>query len=208
MQYFANSRSVLVALSAFGNVLTVTFAQSRVNQELAKEGVIPGPRFWASSWPFGSPSSGLLLHFIPSFIVIIAIPFGNAYNFILDLEGYPTAVMNSLVVVGLLWLRWKEPHAERKFKVWLPVAVFFLMGQAFLLVAPFIPPPDGKGDTPPIPYYLSSLIGVVVLLGAVLYWFIWWVALPRFGNYKLEPRNEPLKDGTNVIVYHRSKKLN
>jgi amino acid transporter len=29
--------SVFVALSAFGNVLTVTFAQSRVNQELAKE---------------------------------------------------------------------------------------------------------------------------------------------------------------------------
>ena len=69
--------SVLVALSAFGNVLTVTFAQARVNQELAKEGVIPFSRFWASGWPFGAPSAGLLLHFIPSFIVIVAIPFGE-----------------------------------------------------------------------------------------------------------------------------------
>ena len=71
--------SVFVALSALGNVLTITFAQARVNQELAKEGVIPFPRFWASTWPFRSPSAGLLLHFIPSFIVIVAIPFGDAY---------------------------------------------------------------------------------------------------------------------------------
>ncbi|KAL4988397.1 amino acid permease-domain-containing protein [Aspergillus falconensis] len=40
---------VLIAISAFGTVMTVTFAQARVNQELAKEGVIPFPTFWASS---------------------------------------------------------------------------------------------------------------------------------------------------------------
>jgi amino acid transporter len=72
--------SVLIALSAFGNVLTVTFAQARVNQELAKEGVIPFPRFWASTWPRGAPGAGLLLHWIPSFIIIIAIPFGKHSN--------------------------------------------------------------------------------------------------------------------------------
>ena len=69
--------SVLVALSALGNVLTITFAQARVNQELAKEGVIPFPKFWASAWPVGAPSAGLLLHFIPSFIIIVAIPLGR-----------------------------------------------------------------------------------------------------------------------------------
>ena len=69
---------VFVSLSALGNVLTVTFAQARVNQELAKEGVLPWSRFWASAWPKRAPSAGLLLHFIPSFIVLIAIPFGRA----------------------------------------------------------------------------------------------------------------------------------
>ena len=69
--------SVFVALSALGNVMTVTFAQARVNQELAKEGVVPFGRFWASNWPSGSPSGGLLLHFIPSFIILVAIPFGK-----------------------------------------------------------------------------------------------------------------------------------
>ncbi|KAJ5118321.1 hypothetical protein N7448_010033 [Penicillium atrosanguineum] len=88
---------VLVAISSFGTVMTVTYSQARVNQELAKEGVVPFPKFWASTWPFGSPSSGLPLHFIPSFIVIVAIPFGDAYNFILDLEGYPSSVINFLL---------------------------------------------------------------------------------------------------------------
>lgn len=92
--------SVLIAISAFGIVITVTFAHARVHQELAKEGVLPFPKFWASSWPFGSPSAGLFLHWIPSFIVIVAVPFGDAYNFILDLEGYPRSVVNFFVVVG------------------------------------------------------------------------------------------------------------
>lgn len=135
-----------MAISAFGNVLTVTFAQARVNQELAKEGVIPFPKFWASNWPFGSPSAGLLLHFIPSFIVIIAIPFGDAYDFILDLEGYPASVINFLVVVGLFYLRWTAPLVDRPFRVWWPVAFFFMAGQAFQLVAPFVRPPGGKGE--------------------------------------------------------------
>ncbi|KAL6872171.1 amino acid/polyamine transporter I [Trichoderma novae-zelandiae] len=194
--------SVLVALSAYGNVLTVTFAQSRVNQELAKEGVIPFPRFWASSWPFGSPSAGLILHFIPSFIVIVAIPFGDAYNFILDVEGYPGAVMNFLVVAGLFYLRWTEPKAPRPFKVWLPIAAFFMIGQAFQLVAPFLKPPGGKGDTS-LPYWLYAIVGISILAASVVYWAVWWVAAPKLGGYKLDPRNEPLTDGTNVIVYHR-----
>lgn len=198
--------SVLVALSAFGNVLTVTFAQARVNQELAKEGVIPFPRFWASGWPFGSPSTGLILHFIPSFIVIVAIPFGNAYNFILDLEGYPGAVINFLVVAGLFYLRYSSPKATRPFKVWWPVAAFYMVGQAFQLVAPFLRPPGGKGDTPPLPYWLYCVVGIGILVASVVYWFVYWVAAPKIGGYTLEPHNEPLRDGTNVVVYHRVSK--
>lgn len=196
--------SALVAISAFGNVLTITFAQSRVNQELAKEGVIPFPKFWASSWPFGSPSAGLLLHFIPSFIVIIAIPFGDAYSFIIDLEGYPSSVIYFFVVAGLFYLRWTAPHIHRPFKVWWPVAFFFMLGQAFQLVAPFIRPPGGKGDTS-LPYWLSSVVGIVILIGGVIYWAAWQVVLPSIGNYQLVPEHETLADGTTVVTYKKTK---
>jgi len=187
--------------------MTITFAQARVNQELAKEGVIPFPKFWASSWPFGSPSAGLLLHFIPSFIVIVAIPFGDAYNFILDLEGYPSSVINFFVVVGFFYLRFGEPgkHWQRPFKVWIPVAIFFLVAQAFLIVAPYLRPPGGKGDTS-LPYWLYAVVGVAVLGFAVLYWaVVFWIA-PMIGKYRLTPVHEVLQDGTRVVVYKRTKK--
>jgi amino acid transporter len=194
-----------VALSALGNVLSITFAQSRVNQELAKEGVIPFARFWASTWPAKSPSAGLLLHFIPSFIVIVAIPFGDAYSFILDLEGYPGAVINFFVVVGLLWFRYEAPNIPRPFKAWIIFPLFFLVGQAFLLVAPFLRPPGGIGDTPPLPYWLYAVVGIAVLLAGVFYWFIWRIVLPKIGGYSLVQEKTVLKDGTVVTIIAHQK---
>ncbi|KAI1413048.1 high affinity methionine permease [Hypoxylon sp. FL1857] len=196
--------SVFVALSALGNVLTITFAQSRVNQELAKEGVIPFPRFWASGWPVGSPSAGLLLHFIPSFIVIVAIPFGDAFNFIVDVEGYPSSVISMFVVVGLFILRWEAPNANRPFKVWWPVAGVFAAGQAFLLIAPFLYPPGGKGDTS-LPYWLYPIVGIAVLVAGVVYWAFWWKVLPKIGRYSFQERKVELKDGTIVTTFDRIK---
>lgn len=197
--------SVFVALSALGNVLTVTFAQSRVNQELAKEGVLPFGKFWASSWPVGSPSAGLLLHFIPSFIVIIAIPAGDAYDFILDVEGYPGAIINAFVVIGLFILRWRAPHLHRPFKVWLPVAFFFLVGQCFLMVAPFVRPPGGVGDTS-LPYWLYPIVGICVLIGGVVYWAIWRVALPKVGGFSWVETKDVLADGTVVTRFVKGEK--
>nr|AOR51851.1 amino acid transporter [Phaffia rhodozyma] len=197
--------SVFVALSALGNVITVTFAQSRVNQELAKEGILPWSKALASNWPFGSPFAGLIVHLIPSVIVILAPPPGIAYNFILDIEGYPGQIINLLVVVGLFYLRWKYPNINRPFKVWLPVAVFFMAAACFLLVAPFLRPPGGIGDTPPLPYWLYPIIGIAVFAMGIVWWFVWRVLLPRLGNYKLVSRVDTLSDGTRVTQFDKVK---
>lgn len=185
--------------------MTVTFAQARVNQELAKEGVVPFSKFWASAWPFGSPSAGLLLHFIPSFIIIVAIPFGDAYSFILDVEGYPGSVINLFVVCGFFYLRYAAPDIPRPYRCWWPVAVFYLAAQCFLLVAPFLRPPGGKGDTS-LPYWLYPVVGIAILMGGVVWWFFWRKFLPWVGRYDLEPDHDKLTDGTVVVVYRKVKK--
>ncbi|KAL4261032.1 Cellular Amino Acid Transporter [Pleurotus pulmonarius] len=206
--------SVFVALRrvppaiALGNVITVTFAASRINQELAKAGVpLPfGNRFWASNWPTGkSPLPGLVIHLIPSIIVIIAPPPQVAYPFILDVEGYPQQIINVFIVGGLFWLRYKKPNAVRPFKVWWPIAVFFLAAALFLMIAPFLPPANGVGDTPPIPYYVYCLVGIGIMLLGVVYWAVWRVVLPRVFGYNLVPRKEALDDGTVVTLFSRQK---
>ncbi|KAG2062420.1 hypothetical protein BDR04DRAFT_1123950, partial [Suillus decipiens] len=180
-----------------------TFAASRVNQELAKEGIpLPfGNKFWASNWPTGqSPLPGLIIHLIPSIIVIIAPPPNIAYPFILDVEGYPQQIINFFIVIGLFYLRWKKPNAVRPFKVWWPLAVFFLAAAVFLLVAPFLRPPGGIGSTPPLPYYLYCLVGIAIMLVGVLYWAVWRIILPKVFGYEFVPRKDTLDDGTVVTV--------
>lgn len=75
--------SVFVALSAFGNVLSVIFSQGRLVQELGREGVLPFSRFWASNRPFNAPLPGLFEHWLVTVITIVAPPAGDAYNFVL-----------------------------------------------------------------------------------------------------------------------------
>ena len=75
---------------------------SRLNQELAKEGIpLPfGNKFWASNWPTSkAPLPGLIMHLVPSVIVIIAPPPEVVYPFILNVEGYPSQIMHVLVII-------------------------------------------------------------------------------------------------------------
>ncbi|KAH9038786.1 amino acid transporter [Lactarius pseudohatsudake] len=179
------------------------YSAGRVNQELAKEGIpLPfGNRFWASNWPTqNAPFPGLLIHLVVTVIITIAPPQKVAYPFILDVSGYPFQIINLFVILGLFYFRWKRPHTPRPFKVWLTLAFFFLVATAFLLVAPFIRPPGGIGDSPPLPYYLYSLIGILVPIVGVLYWAVWKLVLPYLFRFRLVPRKEVLKDGTVVTL--------
>ena len=129
---------------------------------------------------------------------------GDAYNFILDVEGYPSSFIYFLVGVGLLVLRWRAPNLKRPFKVWFPVVIFFLIGQGFLLVAPFLRPPGGIGDTS-LPYWLYPVVGILVLALGVLYWFVWRTLLPAIGGFKYVEQKAKLKDDTTVTVFKREK---
>lgn len=119
-----------------------------------------------------------------------------AYNFTLDVEGYPGAVVNLFVVVGLFILRWKSPNVPRPFKTWIIVPTFFLAGQVFLVIAPFLRPPGGVGDTPPIPYWVYPIVGIAILIGGVLYWTIWRVVLPKVGGFQWVRKTDTLSHGT------------
>ncbi|OAQ97869.1 hypothetical protein LLEC1_05963 [Akanthomyces lecanii] len=179
--------SVFVALSAFGNVLSVIFSQGRLVQELGREGVLPFSRFWASNRPFNAPLAGLFEHWAITAITMLAPPSGDAYNFVLNLISYPLAIINTFVGAGLVYL---YRNRERRgwyppFKATLPVAAFFCLSNVYLVVAPFVPPSEGQNVYENLPYWIHCVVGFGVLGAGGVYWLIWTKILPKIGRYEL-----------------------
>jgi amino acid transporter len=88
----------------------------------------------------------LIVHYIPSFLVIAIPPRGDVYNFILDVEGYPGQFMAFATALGLLWLRRKRSDLKRPFKAWLPAVWLRIVICLALIAAPFFAPKDGRAD--------------------------------------------------------------
>ncbi|RDL33820.1 putative MUP1-High affinity methionine permease [Venustampulla echinocandica] len=202
--------SVFVALSAFGNVLSVIFAQGRLVQEIGREGIIPWSRLWASNKPLNAPFMGLFEHWVVSVVIMLAPPPGDAYNFILNVISYPLAVVNVFVAAGLvhLYLHPYSPHRNPTdwsppFRATLPVVVFFLLSNIYLVVAPFVPPTDGQNVYEALPYYLHCVVGIGILAGGAIYWLVWAVLLPKIGGYRLIREHTVMEDGWTRNIFSR-----
>ncbi|KAL4996894.1 amino acid/polyamine transporter I [Aspergillus recurvatus] len=197
--------SVFVALSAFGNVLSVIFSQGRIVQELGREGVLPFSKFWASNKPFKSPAAGLFEHWIVSVIIMLAPPPGDAYNFLVNLISYPLAIVNVFVSAGLVYIYLTK---EKNFPNWapgiratLPVTIFFCLSNIYLVVAPYIPPSAGQSVYEELPYYLHCVVALGIFALGAIYYLVWAVAMPRLGGYVLVKETVVDADGWSRSVF-------
>lgn len=77
----AKGLNILVILSAFGNLVTVLIGQSRLIREIGRQGVLPYPKFWVTTKPFGTPIGPYLLKWVMTVLMIVAPPAGDAFNF-------------------------------------------------------------------------------------------------------------------------------
>lgn len=200
----ARALPAFVAISNMGNVLAVSFAHARVNQELAKEGILPFSRFFASNKPFNAPAASLFLHWIVTVIVLVAPPAGEAYEFIVDLYTYPGAWINTFVAAGLMYLHFnrKKEQWDSPWHSWFPVNLVYMLSNIFLAVVPFIPPNE---ESTSYPYYVFPVVGVGVLLLGALYWAVWTKLLPRLGGYKVVSERRVLENGGEVVRYRKVK---
>lgn len=209
----AKALSVFVALSAVANVFAVLFAQGRLNQALGRDNIIPFAKMFASNRPFNTPLAGLSWHAIVTLILMLAPPQGDAYQLVLSLAQYPLNVVNTAVGLGLCltyvpvssrfrvpWLREWRPT----FRATLPIAIFFTLVSAFLVVVPWIPPPSEEEATfKDIWYGMAPSIALGFFGAGALYWFCWYLLMPALGKYKLVERQSSLKDGTPITVFDR-----
>lgn len=183
---------LFVIISAAGNIAATSFAQARVNEELAKDGLLPWSDFWTPRTTITSgspdsqvktmglpavsntPSRGLLLHWVVSVVVIVVPPPGKIYNFLIDIGGYPVSVISVAVSLGLLYLhmspseRWSSPFPANRIAI-----VVFATFNCLLLIFPWIPPMDGKGEDSGYAYYAYPATALSILGSGALYW-CWW----------------------------------
>ncbi|KZT02802.1 amino acid transporter [Laetiporus sulphureus 93-53] len=195
--------SVFVALSAFGNVLSVIFSQGRLVQELGREGILPFSRLWASNKPFNAPAAGLFEHWVVSIIIMLAPPPGDAYNFLVNLITYPLSIVNTFVSAGLIWIYFNKKKLDWNppIKAGLPVTVFFMLSNVYLIVAPYVPPSDGESVYNDLPYYLHCVVALGIFAVGAIYWIFWAKILPKIGHYRLEQETIIADDGWSRTVF-------
>ncbi|KAG9229484.1 LAT family L-amino acid transporter [Amylocarpus encephaloides] len=177
----------LIALSAFGNIITVLLGQSRLIRECGRQGVLPWPRFWASTEPFGTPTGPYFLKWALTILMILAPPAGDAFNFVVDLRTYPQAFFDTAMAVGLFFVRYRRkklgaPPSE--FRAYDIVIAFSIFSNVYLLIMPWYPPVTGRnGGDVSFWYATYVVVGIAILVLCGLYYCVWVYCLPRLGNY-------------------------
>ncbi|BAE59596.1 amino acid/polyamine transporter I [Aspergillus flavus] len=202
-QHMQRFTAILAALSSLGNIMTASFSMSRVIRSFAQEGLLPFSRFFASRSRSGSPAGAFALVFFSSCVMIIAVPFGEAYNFVLDVGQWAVALIQFFVVCGLFIIRKRVTYPPRAFKVWTSVACLFLATQVFLIVSPFVAPVTGRTS---IPVWLTPLTGTLLFCLGGMYWYIWWILLPRLGQFSWEKSALIGPDGEHAVAWRRVSK--
>ncbi|CAK7237798.1 hypothetical protein SEUCBS140593_010132 [Sporothrix eucalyptigena] len=187
---------VFVIISAAGNIAATSFAQARVNEELAKDGLLPFATFWTTPTSTESldgdnaasrsgravkqklrvstPSRGLLLHWLVSVIVIVVPPPGKIYNFLVDIGGYPVSIISVAISAGLFYLqstpseRWVSPWPAPRLAI-----IVFATSNCLLLIMPWIPPASGRGENERFASYAYPTTALAVIGSGALFW-LWW----------------------------------
>ncbi|KAJ6576031.1 APC amino acid permease [Mycena vulgaris] len=196
--------SACIALSSLGNILSVLFTQSRVIQELGREGILPLSGFFATNKPFGAPLAGLTVLYIISVAMVIAPPPGDAYLFLLSMSSYSLTLINTLVSLGLLLLHspayrswgWAPPFRAPR-----AVVALFFASNVFLALIPLIPPAPGSRTFEHIPYYMHVVVTLAVSQLGVAYWYVWSVWLPKRNGYALKREWTLQDDGVSRFVF-------
>ncbi|THW04454.1 amino acid transporter [Aureobasidium pullulans] len=198
--------NLLIALSAFGNLIAVQIGQSRLIRECGRQGVLPFPKFWASTKPFGTPIGPYFTKWIVTIVMILAPPAGDAFNFISDLQNYPASAFAFTMSIGLYIVRYRRkklgvPRSE--FRAWDAAVIFTILQNLYLLIMPWYPPTGGAtGGDVSFWYATYCVAGIGILLACGVYYYSWIYLLPKWGGYRIKQEVVVLGDGssTNSLV--------
>jgi amino acid transporter len=201
----AKGLPALIAVSAAGNIMAVIIGATRQVRECGRQGLIPWPHVWASTRPFGTPFAPTLLKWALTCIVILALPFGEAFDFLVDLRSYPDSIFLFLMVVGVYYLRRRRAAAglpPAPFRAWHSALILSAAVCLFILIMPWYPPDHSDQS---FWYGTYIVVGIGLMVGTVLYYWVWVKLLPRLRGYQI--RAETMVSQGDGSVVHRLKKV-
>ncbi|KAF2474440.1 uncharacterized protein BDR25DRAFT_122014 [Lindgomyces ingoldianus] len=170
---------ICLAISAFGNVVAITYTASKVKQTIALQRILPFWRFFQKDLPQKgneTPFGGLVLHWISSVVFIAICPVSaDGYSFTIGLFTYGHIFWSMLVAIGLWFLksRMEEQFNEYRFTIFqrkwtvYTVPIIFALGTLLVLIFSAKPILPGK-----IPRYWWPATFFLILLGSFLYWSV------------------------------------
>ncbi|XP_069949513.1 Y+L amino acid transporter 2 isoform X2 [Cherax quadricarinatus] len=121
-----------VACSTAGNTNGSLMIQSRTVYAGAREGHFP--KFLALLDDNATPVTAVMFSAVIPLVALMADNVGG----LLAYTSFSNNLISLTAVLGLLWLRYKEPDRPRPFKVWLGFPIMYLMVNVFLAVFPIV----------------------------------------------------------------------
>jgi amino acid transporter len=198
-QYFATQAfgghttgfKICIALSAAGNLVAVIFTSSKVKQCIARQRIIPFYNFFGDNdKQFGTPRGALILHWIFTMILILAMPnTTDGYSFIIGTFTYGHLIAS----LFLGWGIWKLRRRLRAFKQlqdwgfkfltwsWLRNLLVCLWTGVNMLVIVVAATPHAAG-TIPRRWWPIILLGMVVPASFIYWAVLWSMQNGRFGS--------------------------
>lgn len=164
---------LIICVSNLGNILVVSYALSRVVQEIGRHQVLPCSKILGSDRPWGTPSAALGLHFVMTVITLTLPPAGDIYNFVVDVSTYPTAVFAFLITIGLVFVH-RNPEkygwdSNQTYRAPTFALAIYLSVIGIMLAFPWVPPTIPKTG---LPYFASPLASLLIFLVGLAYWCV------------------------------------
>lgn len=84
-------------------------------------------------------------------LIVLAVPAGDAFNFVVDLRVWPSAFFTFFMAIGLYIVRYRRKKLglpplvskEDGFKAWEVAVLFTIAVNLYVLVMPWYPPASG-----------------------------------------------------------------
>jgi len=159
---------IAVACSTFGAANGSAFTAGRLTYAAAKNGHMLKIFSYISVERL-TPSPALIFNSIIAVVMII--PDSSNFSTLIDYFTFASWIFYGATFLSIPILRYRYPHWQRPYKVWLVIPIICFVASCYLIVAPII-------ENPKIQYLYA---GIFILAGFIVYIpFIHFGKVPKF----------------------------